>query len=79
MTGRYETETETEVTVSITVEGVLYPPDPEIGAFSSWWDDEEITQLTIGKETFKQEELPIRFWAALMSQFVLDEILQESL
>lgn len=79
MTGRYETETETDLTVKITVEGIQYPADPSVGIFAPYWDDEEITQLQIGSETFKRSELPDRFWKALMSQFAMDEILTESL
>lgn len=79
MTGRYETETETEIEVTLTVEGILYPAERDVGIFSSYWDDEDITQIVIGSETFKRSELPDRFWSALMSQVSMEEILQESL
>lgn len=79
MTGRYETELTTDIEMTITIEGVLYPPDPEIGAFSSWWDDEDMTRVVINGHSFSSKDLPREFWAALMSTVNMEEALQESL
>lgn len=79
MTGRYETELTTEIEMTITIEGILYPAEPDVGIFAPYWDDEDMTRVVINGHSFSAKDLPREFWAALMSTVSMEEALQESL
>lgn len=79
MTGRHETDLTTDVEMTITIEGILYPAEPDVGIFSPYWDDEDMSQVVINGRSFKASDLPREFWAALMSVVNMEEALQESL
>lgn len=79
MSGKYVTTYHHEPELELEIEGILYPAEPDVGIFSSFWDNEDITQLTLNGEVFKSADLPPRFWKALIKTLSLDEILQDTL